>query len=48
MNNNKKQSEREILEEILLTLTEQKKTLEMQQVLVYAERCRLFSAQFSL
>ena len=29
MNNNKKQSEREILEEILLTLTEQKKTLEM-------------------
>ena len=29
MNNNKKQSEREILEEILQTLTEQKKTLEM-------------------
>ena len=29
MNNNKKQSEREILEEILVTLTEQKKTLEM-------------------
>ena len=29
MNNNKKQSEREILEVILQTLTEQKKTLEM-------------------
>ena len=29
MNNNKKQSEREILEEILLTLNEQKTTLEM-------------------
>lgn len=29
MNNNKKQSEREILEEFLQTLTEQKKTLEM-------------------
>ena len=29
MNNNKKQSEREILEEIQQTLTEQKKTLEM-------------------
>ncbi len=50
MNNNKKQSEREILEEILQTLTEQKKTLEMivPNPLVYAERCRLFSAQFSL
>ena len=88
MNNNKKQSEREILEEILQTLTEQKKTLEMivpnplriynnkeimellgvkdkylkklrdngylgfsregDKYLVYAERCRLFSAQFSL
>ena len=29
MKNNTKQSEREILEEILQTLTEQKKTLEM-------------------